>query len=93
MHSVVIRAKPVNLSSVERSSPEPIDPIVFAELPSEEQEIARTAIEEEEYRKCYFNLDSSKKDAVSSLSRRGCYLKRDQESYKLHGWILDDAIC
>ncbi|WP_265110317.1 hypothetical protein [Halosolutus halophilus] len=90
MHSVVIRAKPVDLSSEERSS---IDPVVFVELPPEEQTIVRTAIEKEEYNRCHRYLDSSEKDALSSLNRRSCYLEHDQELYKLEGWIMDDSFC
>lgn len=47
--AAVIRTKQISLSSEELDD---VDPIVFDELPETEQEIVRTAIEEEEYRKC-----------------------------------------
>lgn len=80
----------IDSSTVERSSSEPI---VFDDLPPQEQEIAQIASKEGEYRRCYFNLDPSKQDAVSSLGNRGCYLRRGQKYYVLTGAILDDSIC
>lgn len=90
MHSIVVRANPVDLSSEERSE---IDPVAFAELPPEEQSIVRTAIEKGEYKKCNRWIDSSERDAVNSLNRRGCYLEYDQEFFKLGGSVLDDSLC
>ncbi|KDE56649.1 hypothetical protein EL22_25610 [Halostagnicola sp. A56] len=90
MDTTIVKATPIDGPPEEQNSS---DIISFADLPTEEQEITQTAIEETEYRKCYFDLPSAEQDAVSSLESRGCYLKRGEEYYELSGAVLDDAIC
>ena len=96
MHEAVIEAEPVTLSSEQRSS---VDPLVFEELPPEEQELVRISIDEEAYRKCPA-ADPDVPDPLSSFAGRAVrhadenyttYLKRGDEYYRLHVRIGDQV--
>lgn len=94
MSESVVRVKRVNLSSEQAAS---IDPIFFAELPSDEQEIVRTALQEEAYRKCP-TADPYIPEALNSFAARAgehanenltAYLQYEGQYYELYVQIED----
>jgi len=96
MQEAVIRTEQVDLSSAQRTA---IDPLVYENLPSEQQELLRTAINEGTYRKCPA-ADPYIPEPLSSFARRAsnhaaghntAYLKRNDVYYKLYVKIEDEV--
>lgn len=93
-HSAVIKAEPVNLSSNEANS---VDPIIFSELPKAEQAIVRKAIKDGVYRVCPAASSADWEELNSFADRTlkhgkdnvDTYLKFEGEYYRLRVRIED----
>ena len=90
MDTVVVRATLIDSPREDRPEAEPV---AFADLSAEEQNIVRTAIDDPPYEKCFSQLDSAERNAVDSLDGEGCYIRRGDAQYRLSGAVTDNVFC